>query len=350
MTSPKTRPIAVVISDVHYSMQTLEVADKCLRQAFDTAKELNTTLIIAGDLHDTKSNIRAECMNALIETFSDYMQDVDPIVLRGNHDSTNEKSIEHSLGFLTAKSNAHIVAVPTELHIPLFTQPRGQQLVHFVPYSHDVEYLRAHLKALPDNANVIMHQGLEGALPGDYTHDKAALCKQDVARFNVISGHYHNHQVIDTGEGRTFTYVGNPYTLNFGEAKDHPKGFLVLYDDFSIQRIQTSFRRHIVFECDAAFNKIDLSAPFTADDIFLVKVRGTRHELATLTKDAVQAKLGVPDGFRLDLIPTDSEVVKTEAIQDRSATELFAAIVDKSDQLSQDDKEAVKKLWLEHSR
>ena len=59
-------PTAVLISDVHYSLQTLPLADKVMRMAIDKANSLGVPLIVAGDLHDTKANMRAECVNAMI--------------------------------------------------------------------------------------------------------------------------------------------------------------------------------------------------------------------------------------------------------------------------------------------
>jgi hypothetical protein len=42
-------PIAVIISDVHYNINTLEVADKAMRMAINRANILNIPLIVAGD-------------------------------------------------------------------------------------------------------------------------------------------------------------------------------------------------------------------------------------------------------------------------------------------------------------
>ncbi|MES1987480.1 MAG: metallophosphoesterase, partial [Pseudomonadota bacterium] len=85
-------------ADVHYSVPTLPLADAAVRQAIDKPNELNVPLIVAGDLHDTKANVRGECMIAMRKTFCKAITSV--VILRGNHDALNEKSQEHSLCFL----------------------------------------------------------------------------------------------------------------------------------------------------------------------------------------------------------------------------------------------------------
>ena len=56
MKKPRS-PIAVLISDIHYNINTLPVADAALRQAIAKANELDVVLIVTGDLHDTKANL-----------------------------------------------------------------------------------------------------------------------------------------------------------------------------------------------------------------------------------------------------------------------------------------------------
>src|SRR4051812_39679990 len=97
--SPK--PIAVLVSDVHYSLKNLELSDKAFRAAIDTAHKLAVPLIDAGDLTDDKCIIRAEVANRLIKTM-EYAKDkyVPVYCLVGNHSLINQKGKEHALEFL----------------------------------------------------------------------------------------------------------------------------------------------------------------------------------------------------------------------------------------------------------
>src|SRR5882757_6401470 len=97
-----SRPTAVLISDVHYNVHTLKLADAAVRMAVAKANELNVPLIVAGDLHDTKANVRGEWINGMRDTFKLVTkvvgwngEDIKRVyILRGNHDAINEKSAE----------------------------------------------------------------------------------------------------------------------------------------------------------------------------------------------------------------------------------------------------------------
>src|SRR6266404_2231645 len=150
------KPVCVLISDVHYSVPTLELADASLRMAINKANELHVPLIIAGDLHDTKANMRGECVNALLETFSTAKVLIHLII--GNHDKINEKSVEHSLNFL-ASSKVNIIEKPTYI----YTAISETRTVCLLPYYSDVEALRSDLKKIKPGSILIMHQGVSGS-------------------------------------------------------------------------------------------------------------------------------------------------------------------------------------------
>src|SRR5579862_1378127 len=105
------KSLAVLVSDVHYNVHTLKLADAAMRMAIVKANKLEVPLIVAGDLHDTKANLRGECVNAMIETFKQCNKP--PYIIVGNHDRINEKSHEHSLNFLAPY--CHIVDSPNNL-------------------------------------------------------------------------------------------------------------------------------------------------------------------------------------------------------------------------------------------
>ena len=335
-----SNPLAVIISDVHYSLQTLEVADKCLRQAIEKANDLEVPLIISGDLHDTKANMRGECIKAMLDTID--LCERKPYILVGNHDKTNEKSESHSLEFL--RKVAYIVDEPSTAYNPF--------AAYMIPYQHDVEEMRKILAQIPDGSRLIIHQGRHGALPGSYSHDKTALSEADYAPFTVISGHYHQHQKFhNQTHDTTFTYVGNPYTLDFSEANHPAKGFLILNEDFTFERVLTNVRKHVVIHASFAGGRIGYSAPqpiILDSDIVLLKVEGSRTQLGSITKDAYAQAFKIPGNFRLDLIPTDSEVL-TPKVSNESAETIYTGLVEETKDLSEADKEALKQFWKDYA-
>ncbi len=59
------KPKAVLISDLHFTPSTLELASSALIQAKDAAIRLDIPLILCGDTLDTKDIIRARLVDSV---------------------------------------------------------------------------------------------------------------------------------------------------------------------------------------------------------------------------------------------------------------------------------------------
>jgi DNA repair exonuclease SbcCD nuclease subunit len=332
-------PIAVLIADVHYNVHTLPLADAAMRMAINKSKELNIPLIVAGDLHDTKANMRGEVVAAMLKTFTRLTQQC--YILRGNHDQINEKSKEHSLEFLRYVAGVYIIDSPIKID--------GQYLI---PYHHDVTELQYYLKTIPQCSRLIMHQGITGSNSGEYYQDKSAIAKEDLADFRVISGHYHARQDIKCGRPQKSSvglasYIGNPYTLGFGEANDPEKGFQILYDDGILEFVPTNLRKHVVIdvtlEADGAI-RYSSFYKINPEDLVWVKVKGTKEELSKISKSKISRMLGKED-FRLDLIPLETKTDSTSANTNISQHELLDNLIESVSNTSDSSKAALKDLW-----
>lgn len=326
------KPIAVLISDVHYSLKTLELADASMRKAINSANGLNVPVIVAGDLHDTKANLRAECVNAMIETFDTAETLV--YIIRGNHDSINEKSQEHSLNFL--RPYVHNIIAD---YLPF------NENTALIAYQNDAVSLKKLLKNIPKGATVIMHQGLSGSNSGEYIQDKTAIACKDVAGIRVISGHYHTRQTIKLPKGGKWDYIGNPYTLNYAEANDPEKGYQILYSDGNLEFVPTNLRKHALLELEGSNldliqgTPIDLVNP---EDIVKVRIIGSKEQLVKWTKDAVSKETGLKS-FSLELLPTKSELKAPK--KTKTKPELLDSMIDDLTDVTEDRKNTLKDLW-----
>lgn len=334
-----SKPIAVLISDVHYNVQNLHLADTAMRMAIDKAAKLKVQLIVAGDMHDTKANLRGECVNAIIKTFQ-YAEDnkVSCVVLIGNHDLINEKSIAHSLEFL----------VPQAIVID---EPTAYNGLFFIPYQADPEKFKQWLGLAARGTPVICHQGVHGSDMGEYVQDKSAVHKDIFEGRRVLSGHYHRAQTFKCVDTGVFSYIGTPYTITFAEANDGPKGFQVLYDDGSLEQVSTDLRKHVIRE----YTTEDIAQGLTGraednsfytppGDLVWVKVKGPTLELDKITKNIIAKQTGIEGSFKLDKIPTDTPTKVVENIDKKTNPELFDMLIDSS-QESCDSKKALKQLW-----
>lgn len=329
-----SKPLAVLISDIHFNIKTLSKASDALLNTLLKADTLKVPLIIAGDTHDTKANMRAECVNELLWVMRHAQTEV--FILIGNHDLINEREMGfHALDFLESE-NVKLVPHPIKI-----------DRINLFPYFNNADELDRRLHSIPAGEIVIMHQGIHSADPGEYMRDPTALTKDAVSHLRVISGHYHRRQDIETGppgnnNAGTFSYIGNPFTLSFGEANDPDKGYQILMDDGSLEFVALDYPKHVIVEIEDGVTAAH-SYFLDAADYVWVKVKGTKAFLKTIDKKTVARDLGYRGEFKLDLIPTDKEtkILKTAGLtQKEILDELIGA---KS--YPADTKEELKTLW-----
>lgn len=319
------KPKAVLISDIHFTLPTLELASYSLQHAINTAEELKVPLFICGDTNDTKSIIRAEIANRLIEILSASKTRV--IILIGNHDRLNEKSLEHSLNFL-------------EPYATIVNEPDVIEGFFCIPYYNSLEALQSIIQTIPKGLPVLMHQGFLGAFMGDYIQDKTSIDPGSVKNHVVFSGHYHKHQQLSS-----VTYIGNPYTLSYGEANDGPKGYLIVNEDSSFERVILDLRKHFVLEYNVSdIKELSDIPPFRDDDLVWLKIKGTLSELNQLNKEHLQILFNKQD-LKIEYVILKSNDIKIET-KTLSDTEILDSIIDK--QIDTDEwKTYLKGLWRE---
>lgn len=332
-----SKPIAVLISDIHYNVNTLPLADSALRQALEKARELNVILIVAGDLLDNKAIIRAECANALLKTLDQNWTVV--YILVGNHDLINVKGSENSLNFLARPEGPNI----------LVSSPHHYETTNFsigmLPYYDDPTKFKEELFKFPKGSIVIAHQGFLGAEMGMYAVDNSSVDPNELKDYKIISGHYHKHQTVGP-----VTYIGNPYTLSFGEANDGLKGFQVLNDDGSLTFVSTKLRKHVIINMECIDNKLNATSQshyiINNDDLVWVKVTGRKDDLEKLTKNDISSELKLSHtNFKLDKIQIDNQPVEVDATK-FTGEEMLDKLIDNTTD-SVETKQYIKQLWRE---
>lgn len=290
----KQRPIkklkAILISDLHFTPQTLELASEAFLMAQNKAVELKVPLIVCGDTLDTKDIMRAQCVNRVIDLVQSR-KNLCHIFLIGNHDMTNEKSSTHSLNFLSLLSNCELIDTP-----------RHVMDMYLMPYQSSTSEFKKHIS---DKAGIILcHQGVQGANMGHYVQDKTSIGQEEVAGKRIISGHYHKRQDIPLKDEGLWSYVGNSYTLSAGEAFDPPKGFQILMEDGSLEFVPTNLRKHVIIE--RPITNLGPAENVGPHDIIWLKVTGPYLELQKLDKRKVGLEMFGHANFRFDKITSDS--------------------------------------------
>lgn len=340
-----SKPIAVLISDIHFTPATLELATVALEQALNKAYQLRIPLIVAGDTLDTKAVMRGECVNRLLEILGKQSM-VQTYVMIGNHDLLNEKSSEHTLNFL----KPYVTLVDSIDRTRDEIGCRSEDGLWLVAYKGDSEDLKELIKDIPKGSTIIMHQGVLGANMGHYIQDKTSLPPETFKDFRVISGHYHKAQDIKCGPPRKgavglFSYIGSPYTISFGEAGDGPKGFQILNDDGLLTHVPTNLRAHRIIELTSTKVLSGIIWPHPdSKDLIWVKVKGPKSELSGITRRLIETNfVGKPD-FKLDLIADSSQSLSEEPTKSMTHEEALDAFVTASIQ-SPKHQEYLRNLW-----
>lgn len=351
MKKSTNKPTAVLISDIHYNIHTLPLADAALRQAVNKANALNVPLIVAGDLHDTKANLRGECVNAMLETLGQVDITLDyedrPLlrtyVIVGNHDLINEKGKSNSLNCLAG--------IATIVSSPSFYNELGAvngMSVHLIPYYSNTDELRAYLKKVDKGSTIIMHQGLEGSDGGEYIQDKSAIRPEDVGGMRVISGHYHKRQDIKLPNDGLWSYIGNPYTLTYGESGDSQKGYQVLYNDGTLQFEPTNLRKHVLLDLTVKNLTKPRVLAHKAGDLLKIRLSGTAEELSQVNKQKATEALGLPTtDWVLEMEPIGSASAAPKTTKQLSDTELLDSLIDSLTNVSEEQKIRLKTLYKE---
>lgn len=332
----KTSPIAVIQGDTHYNLVNLEIADKATRMGIAKANELNVPFILNGDTNDSKANLRAEWVKALIETIKTAR--IKPYVNIGNHDLVNVKGTEHSLEFLRPYA--------TVIDKISYCQDIDCWII---PYHSSADELREYLNAVPEGSTLIMHQGLTGGNMGHYIQDRSALNPSDLANFRTILSHYHARQDIKCGRPQKGAvglamYIGSPYSTSFSEANDPEKGFSILMDDGILEFVPTNLRKHVIIDMhlkDIQVGKTDYHKA-NRNDLVWVKLRGPKNRLGVWDKKLVANLLKLNE-FRFESIPDEKE--STSVTNSSNQNDLLDNIIDSRQDLDSPTKDRLKVTW-----
>lgn len=223
----------LLFSDFHFQLKNQSVALDCLKQIQQIAIDKNVDRIVClGDWLNDKSLIRSEVFRQ-----SFYFLKSSPsqwIILVGNHDyeSTFDNK-HHTLELFSELHNVYIV--DRYLHF--------QDLnVHATPFFRNIDDLVCILNKIPPRSIVLGHQSINGFSYSSGFLDRSRLTKAHYKRFKkVYLGDIHQPQVQDN-----ITYVGSPFTQNFGESGEKKRILIVDLDTLEEESIELKLPQHIL--------------------------------------------------------------------------------------------------------
>lgn len=252
-----------------------------LRDTLDIAKREHRTVLFAGDLFHARGSVRSEVFNAVFKIISGY-RDVNIIMIRGNHDSSNNtltspSSIE-PFGFL---DNVRLFTGLDTLDI------NGDTLT-LVSYGEEYADIKKFIKDNP--ADIMMaHLGIEGSkgagassLDGAFTVGDLYPDKNGI----VLLGHYHRSQKFTDN----MLYVGNPVAQNFSDSDMHKGVYTFEIKNHKLLDLTFIDLRYPMFETKT------LDTISEAQPTSYVRVKAAKDALETIKENTE-----VPENIRLDV-------------------------------------------------
>lgn len=284
----------LVFSDLHLRPLELESGSKALGQLTHTIRETQPSAVVfCGDLFHTKSIMYASATKC----FSDYLDSlnreglINPdrkmYLIIGNHDYATLHTV-HSLEQFKKHQNVIVVEEATRI----------SDKIGLVSYCHDQSRLDSELDKLPGCDMIFGHFDINTfELTAGYEERHAYLSPGYFSNRGyrlVVSGHLHVPQDKNYGSMQ-ITYVGSPYTVDWGESDQQKRFLMVDTDTYETSSIPTHLTLHKTITVSTRDKLPELPASELAAGIhFRVKVTGTMEEHAVWEKPSKYQALVVP--------------------------------------------------------
>ncbi len=200
----------------------------------EQAQEHNVhTIMILGDLTDTKDDHSSILVNAIINGLSELVENTNVIILCGNHDFSDPK-LPYFL-FLNEIPGLRFINNPKNIKI----QNRNHL---FLPHTKDVNSWLKIKNKFQKADYIFMHQTVNGALASNgYTLPGIGTKIFKHTKAYIYSGDIHVPQRVGP-----VTYVGSPYTVRFNDEFD-PRVLLIDDDkETEFDSVFSCLRRHTI--------------------------------------------------------------------------------------------------------
>ena len=252
-----------------------------LKDILEIARKEQRIVLFAGDLFHQRGTVRSEVFNAIFEVIA-YYSDVDIIMIRGNHDSS-DNSIDSPSSIEPFRFLKNVT-----LSTGLDNIIRGEDTLTLVSYGEEYSNIKKFIKTNP--ADILMaHLGIEGSkgagassLDGPFTVGDLYPDKNQV----VLLGHYHRSQKFTPN----MLYVGNPVAQNFSDSGLEKGAYTFEIDNHKLKDLKFINLGYPMFETKS-MEDIE-----TAKSNSYVRVKATRDALETIKENTE-----VPENIRLDV-------------------------------------------------
>lgn len=222
------------------------------------------TIIVCGDIYDTRQAINVQTENAVIDLFKNVLGDFRIHIVVGNHDIYHTTTTEiNSLKPLDLLPNCTVYESPTNVKI-------GGTDVLMLPWI--TKYADFDQILLDTYKYAFAHLDIVGFDMGGGLSTEGLTISQVISKIdNTYTGHYHSRSIKKFGNGdKTITYIGSPYQITRID-RGQDRGYAVLDLDTNEFEWFTNhesmiFTKYIypnVDETKIKGNQVDIEIPYS---------------------------------------------------------------------------------------
>ena len=246
---------AICITDTHANPNNLKLQESIWSQLFDIAEERGIKRVFhLGDMvHARKAQPLGVLEHLCWVKDNLAKRGLDFIGICGNHDKVSLESM-FAYPTLYDSENFKIVDSTYELSI---NKNLSAWFMSYFPETTTAPDILKNMSEMVDNSkkNILCaHQGVNGGLSHENATTNKELPTESFASFDLtMLGHYHNANVVEHKGGHEIRYIGSSHASNYGE--DNDKGFTIIYDDGSIEFVNSEFPKFETIEVEV--DKVD---------------------------------------------------------------------------------------------
>ncbi|MGB9674739.1 MAG: metallophosphoesterase family protein [Nanopusillaceae archaeon] len=276
----------VVIADLHcklknYSLLVDGIPEHLyfpllnLRNAAKLAKENNASLIVAGDIADSKTFLHQQVISEISEAINEIKTQVETFWLLGNHDYQ----------ILNGKLYSYLTSFDINLSTP--NNPITTDELALVAYS-DPETIVEDIRNcnIKEKKLLVSHFSIEEAELSGTEYKSSGFKIKDFDELKpllIVLGHYHKPQKVSDN----IYYVGSPVETRISERGEEKRILLIDTDDNTIKSIPTVYPKTITLnlkqDSDIDYEKIKNNILETYSKYFIT-IPNNYNKLKEITK------------------------------------------------------------------
>ena len=313
------QPLFLLVNDIHLTKDNCDLVYNIFEQVISFCRKNKVNnVVIGGDMFTNRSGQPLSVLLACLRCFNLLsVNDIELFIIPGNHDKTDANADESYLDVF--RNCDGVTIIRREKIITL-----NNCDIYFIPYYGREVWLERFEKLMKRRAAIedyaakrkrilITHVAIDGVRNNDGSIVSGEIDGDKFDWFDeVFVGHYHNASDI----GKNIHYTGSAYQKDYGE--DIDKGFTIVYNDATWEKINSDFPRYIkeVVQADDVQGLRNVLEKYEGvEDNVRIVIRGSKVDCEKINVNDIRLKYGVDVKVQTDEELEAMEVSQNDTIQ-----------------------------------